>query len=889
MIRTSKKWSKIASAVICDIWKDLKDDAADWEYLLTNPCSLELLTVLEDQRVLRSAWDNVKSCISSFEHKQEQSEVLLELLQLARYKSVITEQMRENVSIDLSTQSCSLNQLMKLWNGVDIMKFERIKLASQSRFFKAHWMSAIQKDRQTNGNPAMSLCDLHERVYKPALKDFANSYMRIKDLSIHVGKFETAFVDCTQGQIETELGLMKEYMSDNTESEWIKGACIHMKRYRALCHVQKQAQVIYALKEALKLEGDFQLLLDIRHKDVLKGKRLRDFTEKMETIGQTLSGIDEPVLTLLEEYKVCVENDFIKWIKSVIRDQKELNVFVELTSAFAGENPMDLDKVRNFRDAVFACAPLIFELDVTAGFYGLVGEIRKLDELVMNDCALSEKLVLEQVLHAGQLLIKLREAGHILFRDWSLTGFCKEDRNVSVHVNFGITALEISGHKSFLEELKGICESMQACLEKWVNYTKVHRDEYYYLNYFTAKQLSTLCCSIAEMQNQRPVSSRILNMLSFIKENVTMADLQNAFTSALKSPVQNADGIGAQSSQIKDYLIRFPKIIMYVVQAGYTEASAKAAVMFCKNSVGLENEDEDEDEVIDCVFENSNNDEWVVEWSAKYDEERENVLQQQLKFTGGHDPQQMKPAFTMSADEMKNAFENLNSCQEKIMLLWDTYCGKLSGLVSEKYIGLDLLGETLKQIAEGVDPVRRELTRLLEKGKPNLVSCNSVEMLPQCLSLYLSTEQPLPTYDEILICTPETTVEEVELIIRRAVQSGSRHEKIYSLLNSENLNPEVARVLESSFCHLSLGQNVTEAKKYSFVIFCNAKAHHSYVLTAFDEYRKTLQAKEYKDIQQLLRIKHKLPSDVAFPANVIREEFRQNIKMVASARAGMGK
>ncbi|XP_036412416.1 E3 ubiquitin-protein ligase rnf213-alpha-like [Colossoma macropomum] len=166
----------------------------------------------------------------------------------------------------------------------------------------------------------------------------------------------------------------------------------------------------------------------------------------------------------------------------------------------------------------------------------------------------------------------------------------------------------------------------------------------------------------------------------------------------------------AQSSQIKDYLIRFPELIMYVVKAGYTEASAKAAVMFCKYSDdGLKNEDVDEDEVMDCVYENSSDDEWVDEWSAKYDEERENVLQNQLKFTGGHAPQQMKPAFTMSADEMTKTFENLNSCQEKIMLLWDTYCGKLSGLVSDKYIGLDLLGETLKQMAERVDPISTEL------------------------------------------------------------------------------------------------------------------------------------------------------------------------------------
>ncbi|KAI4894839.1 hypothetical protein NFI96_022184, partial [Prochilodus magdalenae] len=916
--------------------------------------------------------------------------------QLYWITKVNTKQIKENISITLSTESRPLNQLMKLWEDIDIARFEKIKLASKSRVFKAHWKSAAEKDRQANGVSEMSLCDLYERVYRPALEDFTKFYEMIKDQSMCVDEFETMFGDCTEGQTEAELEVMKVCLNDITEKKWIEGAFKSIKRYRLLCTLEKHAQIIYALKEALKLQGDFQFLLDIYHKDILKKKCLRYFTEEMELRGQALNAVDDNILLLLTEFIGCVKKNFIEWIKSIIKDQRDLSVFVELASAFAGENPRDLDKVRNFRDAVFACASLIFDQDIKDNFDCLMEKIKKLKEPVQNDNVLHVKLyivlylfhffiqkesctykdwletaytahgsvakssflqadeinrygvyfirqpstqstmtvddcisleikgksnildkkldlsqlqdlqnklmliaarddpeqivsqfvnVLEQVLCAGQLLIKLREAGHILFTGWSFNGFCEKDRHVSVHVDFGIAGLKITGQGSLLEELKGICESMQACLEKWLNYTKLHRDEYYYLNYFTAKQLSTLCCSVADMQRHQQVSSSILNMLSFIKENVTVTDVQNAFTSALKSPVKNVHNVNMKSSQVRDYLIHFPELIKYVVKAGYTEASAKAALMFCKSSG---TEDVDEDEVMDCVYENGNDDEWVEEWSVKYDEERESVLQNQMKFTGGHAPAQMKPAFTMSADEMTNTFENLNSCKEKIMLLWDTYCGKLSGLVSDKYIGLDLLGETLNQLAEKVDPVRRELTRILEKGKPNLVSCNSDEMLPQCLSLYLNREQPLPTYDEILICTAETTAEEVELIIRRAVQSGSNHEKIYSLLNAENLNPEVARVLESIFCRLSQNQNVTEARDYCFVIFCNAKAHHSYVLTAFDEYRKTLQAKEYKEIQELLKIKHKLSSEGPFP-DIIHKEFCQNIKMVTSARAGMGK
>ncbi|KAG9348237.1 hypothetical protein JZ751_001972 [Albula glossodonta] len=41
--------------------------------------------------------------------------------------------------------------------------------------------------------------------------------------------------------------------------------------------------------------------------------------------------------------------------------------------------------------------------------------------------------------------------------------------------------------------------------------------------------------------------------------------------------------------------------------------------------------------------------------------------------------------------------------------------------------------------------------------------------------VYCDGNQPLPTYDELLTCTPETTFEEVELLIRRAMQAGDKN------------------------------------------------------------------------------------------------------------------
>lgn len=69
-------------------------------------------------------------------------------------------------------------------------------------------------------------------------------------------------------------------------------------------------------------------------------------------------------------------------------------MFVELASAFAGENTMDIDKVRNFRDAVSACAPIIYDLDKNAGFDELMEKITVLKEFTDKDADLREKLVM---------------------------------------------------------------------------------------------------------------------------------------------------------------------------------------------------------------------------------------------------------------------------------------------------------------------------------------------------------------------------------------------------------------------------------------------------------------------------------------------------------------
>ncbi|NWS56600.1 RN213 ligase, partial [Chunga burmeisteri] len=145
---------------------------------------------------------------------------------------------------------------------------------------------------------------------------------------------------------------------------------------------------------------------------------------------------------------------------------------------------------------------------------------------------------------------------------------------------------------------------------------------------------------------------------------------------------------------------------------------------------------------------------------------------------------------------------------------------------------------------------------------------------------------PLPTYDEVLVCTPDTEEEEVELIVRRALSSDSQNQKIYCLLGAEKLVYKVSKQLESHFFRLLQSSTVPD---YRFIIFCNAKAHNSYVITVFDTYKVTIPCYSKTEIQAYLSTHLKVPGGTAPVAQAFEEPYQQNVKFVFSNQAGMGR
>lgn len=201
-------------------------------------------------------------------------------------------------------------------------------------------------------------------------------------------------------------------------------------------------------------------------------------------------------------------------------------------------------------------------------------------------------------------------------------------------------------------------------------------------------------------------------------------------------------------------------------------------------------------------------------------------------------------------------------------------------------LDLDALGRCLAHLATlGGTPVERPLPKGLQVGQPNLILCGHSEVLPAALAIYMQApRQPLPTFDEVLLCTPATTIEEVELFLRRCLTLGSQGHKVYSLLFADQLSYEVGCQAEEFFQSLCAQAH---REDYQLVILCDAAQEHCYIPSTFSQYKVPLVPQApLPNIQAYLQSHYQVPKRLLSAATVFRDGLCVGI--VTSERAGVG-
>ncbi|NXE56560.1 RN213 ligase, partial [Casuarius casuarius] len=146
-----------------------------------------------------------------------------------------------------------------------------------------------------------------------------------------------------------------------------------------------------------------------------------------------------------------------------------------------------------------------------------------------------------------------------------------------------------------------------------------------------------------------------------------------------------------------------------------------------------------------------------------------------------------------------------------------------------------------------------------------------------------SPYQPLPTFDEVLLCTPQTTSEQVELFLRRCLSPSSRGEKIYTMLYADELSYDVSSRAEELFQCLQHHNNM-----YRLVILCNCNREHSHIPSVFSQYKvPMIPQRPLAEIQRYLQDHYRVTQPLSSAASVFKDNMCVGI--VSSKRAGVGK
>jgi hypothetical protein len=188
-----------------------------------------------------------------------------------------------------------------------------------------------------------------------------------------------------------------------------------------------------------------------------------------------------------------------------------------------------------------------------------------------------------------------------------------------------------------------------------------------------------------------------------------------------------------------------------------------------------------------------------------------------------------------SADDLKftsDASSQRTDLESEFIQKWMDYL-RHQNLVQVEAITLRHLAILLDSLEESnktfVQIKRTVPGYLVHVGEPNLIVCSQHEQIQTALSIYaLSPNQPMPKNDEILICTTQTTTEEVENFLRIVFKSTGN--KIYTLMNIHDLAYEATERVEKFL--QSSNAVLTKTSKFVLVIMCSQEKHSQSILAS---------------------------------------------------------
>ncbi|XP_056372927.1 E3 ubiquitin-protein ligase RNF213 isoform X2 [Hyla sarda] len=727
----------------------------------------------------------------------------------------------------------------------------------------------------------ITLEELRDTLFTPCLEHCNIIYNALK-----TGEVTFEVVDNFLKDFENKYQQLKEelkclcHLGDKDKGGWIGQRVKQIEQYHQLDLAFRSAEVISKVKTFLNLSGNFQTL-----------KTLLDFADDFENCKQKpLSCINNEVMKtrkLLSEIKdehiECLKEvesrkEFFLWVKEALQDVNELKVFVDLASISAGENDMDVDRVACFHDAVLGYSSLLYDLKPQSGFDDLMECLQKLWKALQSDVNLPKKLrdsarhiewlktVKES--HGSVELSSLSLATTINKRGLYIIQAPKDNKKINPDTVIQLNLQEegdssINERSYTLEELKELLNKLMLMsakgdqsneeVEKFSEiFSNVQRLTRSFIDLYLAGNMlfrtwkAEIYCS----------DDALLSIhMTFDVKGIDQLEGQGPLSSLLPDICRTMEYMLEQWLELMN-----KKRSQYYYLNYYT---AEQLVFLCQQ---FQKRDISEEALVMLSF--------IKPHCQKIDTTN-SCYGKTDSITGSR----------LSRMDFAFKFASCASILEKLKMVWELSMEHMSSLFPG-CLDLDSLGMCLASLAkQNNNWVSRKFHSSLLEGRPNLVLCPSPQILSCALAVYMhSFTETLPSYDEVLLCSPQTSFEEVALFFRRCLTPGYKGKKIYSLIYADELNYDTAYRSEQLFQQLQALSN----DDYYLVIICNSDREHCYIPSVFSQNKvHMIPQKPLDELQRYLRTHFIVDRAADSAAHVFKKGLSAGI--VSSKRAGAGK
>uniref|UniRef100_A0A8C9TYL3 RING-type E3 ubiquitin transferase n=1 Tax=Scleropages formosus TaxID=113540 RepID=A0A8C9TYL3_SCLFO len=697
---------------------------------------------------------------------------------------------------------------------------------------------------------------IHERIFTPCYKRYEWIYVNLKNGSLKLQDVDNIFEAYKDKyeELRAHLEIMCQ-MDRSDDKRWIERRIQQIEQYHELHLAVDSAKVIMNVKDTLCLQGNFKVL------HTLLETHVNFKQESLDRIDSDLMQAKKVLVDITESRRQCLEElhirrNFVVWVKEALEDINELKVFVDLASISAGENDLDVDRVACFHDAVLGYSSMLYDLKPEADFHTLENDFN-LPKKLRDTARHLEWLKTVKDSHGSVELSSLSLASAInkngiyIISAQNLSKLCldtvvklkiPEEHEEGQEMRcYSLEDLRELQNKLMLMSGKG--EQGQCEVERFAEvFTNVQRLAKAFLDLFAAGNPLFRCWEANINCSPHSEAGIIMDF-------------------SLDGIVKDVMVEGNMVDQLPELCRKMEKCLsfwnnfmdkqrsLYYYLNYYT---AEQIVYLCNNLTQKSMNEGLEDQVL-----------------------------MMLSF--------IKP--NCSILHLRQACHVEQACgSRKLDLVWNAYMNDMKHFLPD-FLDIRSLGMLLEILAQNEDedflenPVFRTLPKGLMNGRPNLIICPNAEILLSCISIYMNTEHvQLPTYDEVLLCTASTPLEQAELFLRRCLTHGGQGEKIYTMLYADQLPYEVSYKVEQFFQRLE----TQCCKDYRLVIICNSEREHAYLPSAFSQFRLHMIPLEPLDrIQRYLCRHYTVPLEQSSAAAVFKESLCVGI--VSSVRAGVGK